>query len=235
MSSLTLDGVALDCPDAAVLAAFYADLLGTEIEFDRILANDGTVALWFQEVEHYLPSTWPTQGRGQMIHLDLAVPDVDAAIAVVTAFGGRVAEPREGYHAPIVIDPAGHPICLFPIDGSTAVVSGLTIDTNDVPTLSQFWHDLIGGELTQHVGWTSIDRSPAPSLYFQHVADYQPPTWPTQERGQQVHFDTHTTDREAQVSRAVALGATLRQVDDGFTVLLDPSGHPFCICDDDNR
>lgn len=68
-------------------------------------------------------------------------------------------------------------------------------------------------------------------IWFQKVEHYQPPTWPTQERGQQIHFDLHTDDRQSEVVRAVALGASIASEDAvGFTVMLDPAGHPLCIC-----
>lgn len=67
-------------------------------------------------------------------------------------------------------------------------------------------------------------------IWFQKVENYQPSTWPTQERGQQMHFDLHTDDRETEVIRAVAMGATIESEQTGFTVMKDPAGHPFCIC-----
>lgn len=67
-------------------------------------------------------------------------------------------------------------------------------------------------------------------IWFQKVDDYQPPSWPTQERGQQMHFDLHTDDRDGEIERAVSLGATVADRRTGYTVMKDPAGHPFCIC-----
>jgi hypothetical protein len=47
----------------------------------------------------------------------------------------------------------------------------------------------------------------------------------------QLHLDLMTEDLEADVARAVALGATLEEHQplDGVRVLRDPDGHPFCL------
>ena len=44
-----------------------------------------------------------------------------------------------------------------------------------------------------------------------------------------VHLDIETDDVEAEVARLVALGATLVEDRDGYAVLADPGGVPFCV------
>jgi hypothetical protein len=46
-----------------------------------------------------------------------------------------------------------------------------------------------------------------------------------------LHLDYEVTDLEAETQRAVPLGATLpvHQPQDNVRVLLDPTGHPFCL------
>jgi len=75
------------------------------------------------------------------------------------------------------------------------------------------------------------DGESAVEVWFQEIENYAAPTWPTQERGQQIHFDLEVDDRETMVSRAVELGAKKMSVEETFTVMLDPVGHPFCLCD----
>lgn len=62
--------------------------------------------------------------------------------------------------------------------------------------------------------------------------DYLSPTWPTQERGQQMHIDYLVDDLDKAVAQAEALGATVVDREPGryFVVMLDPAGHPFCLC-----
>jgi Glyoxalase-like domain len=72
---------------------------------------------------------------------------------------------------------------------------------------------------------------------FQQAPGYQAPVWPPVE-GQQrpmMHFDFQVGDLDTAVAEAVALGATVAtdQPQDNVRVLLDPAGHPFCLCRDD--
>jgi hypothetical protein len=50
-----------------------------------------------------------------------------------------------------------------------------------------------------------------------------------------MHFDFQVGDLDSAVADAVALGATVagHQPQDHVRVLLDPAGHPFCLCRDD--
>ena len=71
-------------------------------------------------------------------------------------------------------------------------------------------------------------------LVFQAADGYVPPVWPPAE-GQQrtmMHFDFQVGDLDSAVAEAVDLGATLadHQPQENVRVLLDPAGHPFCLC-----
>jgi catechol 2,3-dioxygenase-like lactoylglutathione lyase family enzyme len=118
--TISLGTICLDCHDAHAMARFYGGLLGwepTSTEDDWVLMRnpDGGVGLSFQAEEKYRPPTWPEEEGEQqkMIHLDVRVDDLDAALEVAVAAGGRLApyQPREDLR--IVLDPAGHPLCLF--------------------------------------------------------------------------------------------------------------------------
>ena len=47
-----------------------------------------------------------------MMHLDLQVQDLDAAVADAVALGARVAEFQPQDNGRVLLDPAGHPVCL---------------------------------------------------------------------------------------------------------------------------
>lgn len=47
--------------------------------------------------------------------------------------------------------------------------------------------------------------------------------------GPRVHVDIHTDDVSAEVSRLQALGATVAESHDDWTVMTDPAGLPFCV------
>lgn len=232
MATLKLDSIAVDCPEPVELAKFYADFLDVENRGDFFYLPGGLVEIWFQQVDDYQPPTWPTQERGQQVHFDFTVPDVGAAINKAVELGATRTERRDGYHYPILLDPAGHPFCL--IAGAEQLhpdLSAVNFDCDDPASLAGFYQGLIGGEVESHPEWVNLQWEGEISLSFQHAEGYQPPTWPTQERGQQIHIDFHTSDRQEHVHRAAELGAERLEVNKGFTVMLDRAGHPFCICD----
>ncbi len=112
-------GPAIEAPDPAALAAFYSRLLSWPV----VHAGPGTaivkppqdsVFLVFQLTEDYVPPVWPP-ARGQqrtMMHLDIQVEDLDAAVADAVALGARVAEFQPQDNVRVLLDPAGHPFCL---------------------------------------------------------------------------------------------------------------------------
>ncbi|MGV9502751.1 VOC family protein [Streptomyces sp. NPDC003642] len=63
-----------------------------------------------------------------------------------------------------------------------------------------------------------------------------PPVWPSGPGRQQmmVHLDIEVDDVARETARALTLGARLAQFQpqDDVRALLDPAGHPFCLCTD---
>jgi len=118
-------GVAIDCADAGPVARFYEQLLGFRIgDFDpprwaQLSDPDGGVHLNIQGDTRYRPPHWPEQDGqpGKMLHFEVQVDDVATAVAVAVDAGGREAawQPpdRDPTRIRIVLDPAGHPLCLF--------------------------------------------------------------------------------------------------------------------------
>lgn len=244
MATLSVDSIAVDCPDPVALASFYAGLLGVESRGDFVLLPNDQVEIWFQQVENYLPPTWPTQERGQQVHFEMVTNDIPAAVKRALELGATKADPQpDESEWTVMLDPAGHPFCLcIPFDNIDApphpdtevwvALAAVTFDCPDGEQLWKFYWQL--GELTpQDVNGMApaLVADTGLIVLIQQVDGYLAPTWPTQERGQQIHIDFHTSDRASQVARAEELGAKLQEVNKSFTVMLDPAGHPFCICD----
>jgi hypothetical protein len=116
MAKARVSGIAIDCPNAESLCAFYTALLGIERSSPDafMIGGDGdsAVEVWFQEVENYVPPTWPTQERGQQIHFDIDCEDRQASVARAIELGARVADDTPGQSFTVMIDPIGHPFCL---------------------------------------------------------------------------------------------------------------------------
>ncbi len=124
MSDARLRGITLDCVDADELAAFYVALLGWEI-VDRDprgwvqVAGDADVHINVQAEARYVEPVWPDEPGEQqkMLHFEIQVDDLPAAIERAIAAGGRLADHRPPDRDPdrirVMLDPAGHPLCLF--------------------------------------------------------------------------------------------------------------------------
>jgi Glyoxalase-like domain len=122
-------GPVLDASDPVGLAKFYEQLLGwTMVECEgprpgypledgwaKLRSPAETMKIEFQWEQHYVPPTWPpADGEQQMMmHLDIAVDNLDDGVAWAIELGAtKVAhQPQEG--VVVMLDPAGHPFCLF--------------------------------------------------------------------------------------------------------------------------
>lgn len=117
--SFHLATVNIDCADAEAMSAFYGRLLGWDVTYRDggfVLMQDpaGGTGLSFQEEAWYRAPVWPERPGGQdkMLHLDIKVNDLDAAVAHALAAGARLAEHQPRADLRIMLDPAGHPFCL---------------------------------------------------------------------------------------------------------------------------
>jgi predicted enzyme related to lactoylglutathione lyase len=107
--------IVLDCPDPAVLAKFYSEMLDWKVDPSEdwidIRAESGQ-CISFQKVEGYRSPAWPGQEVPQQMHLDVVVDDLDAAEAAVVALGATRHAEQPGTSFRVFLDPAGHPFCL---------------------------------------------------------------------------------------------------------------------------
>lgn len=118
--SFTLTGTNLDAPDAARLAGFYRRLLGWIIEVDEpgwvvLRPPGGGHTLNFQTEPRYVRPAWPA-GPGEpqmMMHLEISVDDLSAAVAQAVALGATLAGFQPQQDVRVCLDPAGHPFCLY--------------------------------------------------------------------------------------------------------------------------
>jgi catechol 2,3-dioxygenase-like lactoylglutathione lyase family enzyme len=117
---LRLRGVVLGTPEPVELAAFYARLLGVTYrskhpEWVVLRSPDGGAGLSFQREDPYVPPVWPAGPGDQamMVHLDVEVDDLPAAVAWAQECGARLAEHQPQDDVRVCLDPDGHPFCLY--------------------------------------------------------------------------------------------------------------------------
>ncbi|HCT80302.1 MAG TPA: glyoxalase [Micromonosporaceae bacterium] len=117
----------------------------------------------------------------------------------------------------------------------TGTLHGVIFDTADIKGLASFYSQLTGFK-EDYVDdyWITLKSDEGRRLAFQLAPDHVQPRWPDQRFPQQFHLDFLTPDMEGETARAISLGATrLEGGGDTWTVLADPSGHPFCVCAND--
>jgi catechol 2,3-dioxygenase-like lactoylglutathione lyase family enzyme len=111
----------------------------------------------------------------------------------------------------------------------------VALDTPDPPRLSAFYCALLGWTVERaDEDWITISGGSGARLAFQLAPDHVAPTWPDPAVPQQIHLDLAVDDLAAASAYAESLGARRLsgpEIQEGFVVLLDLSGHPFCLCD----
>jgi catechol 2,3-dioxygenase-like lactoylglutathione lyase family enzyme len=117
--------VTIDCADVGPVARFYERLLGFEVgdyappHWAQLWDPNGGIHLNVQGETWYEPPTWPEHlgEQAKMLHLEVEVDDVETAVATAIDAGGTQApwQPpdRDNQRLRVMLDPAGHPVCLF--------------------------------------------------------------------------------------------------------------------------
>ncbi|CAN5615507.1 VOC family protein [soil metagenome] len=112
MTAAHIKSVSFDCADAGRLAAFWAAVLGSDVEegatADKAFvepAGWGGPSIWFTRV----PEPKVAKNR---VHLDLRAPDGDreAEVARLVALGATVLARRD--HLTVLADPEGNELCV---------------------------------------------------------------------------------------------------------------------------
>src|SRR6185312_4245216 len=107
-------------------------------------------------------------------------------------------------------------------------LSTIVINTNNSAPLRDFWTAFLGTTVASaEDGFTWLAAEPGqPRIAFQEVAD------PTGGR-RRLHLDFEASDMDAEVARALELGATTVEEHTfpafRWMVLADPDGNEFCI------
>jgi len=130
---MRVTGPVLDAPDVAELTAFYQRFLGWEVEelegprsghppgdgWSRLCPRDRSTKIEIQFEANYERPVWPQQRghQGMQMHLDIWVNDVPVGVAWAIECGAIEAQSqpdgRDRSRLRVMLDPAGHPFCLW--------------------------------------------------------------------------------------------------------------------------
>jgi catechol-2,3-dioxygenase len=113
-------GMCLEAPDPQALADFYSAVLGWPVaqrdEHGAAIAlGEANAFISFQEAADYVRPAWPAEPGKQlmMMHIDVAVDDLAQAVAAAQELGATLAGSQPQDNCTVLLDPAGHPFCLY--------------------------------------------------------------------------------------------------------------------------
>jgi catechol 2,3-dioxygenase-like lactoylglutathione lyase family enzyme len=128
--SMRISGPTIDSGDPIALAEFYERLLGWPIVrqegprpgnppadgWAMLRSPDGSMKIEVQWEQHHRAPTWPSKSGEptMMMHLDIGVADLDVGVRWATEQGATLADHQPQVGVRVMIDPDGHPFCLFP-------------------------------------------------------------------------------------------------------------------------
>jgi len=118
-------------------------------------------------------------------------------------------------------------------------LGNIMVDCNDEQGLCEFYHKLLRWEKSKMFGRPALIKDGIVFLFIEED-DYVPPTWPEEEGKQQkqMHFDFQVANVPEAVKYAQSLGAKKAASQFGgneWATMIDPAGHPFCLCAQDNK
>ena len=127
--AMRVSGPTLDAADPIALAAFYERLLGWAIVrregprpgqpstdgWAMLRSPSGDMKLEVQWEPNHRPPVWPSVDGEQlmMMHLDIGVAHLEAGVSWAEAQGATLADHQPQDDVRVMLDPEGHPFCLF--------------------------------------------------------------------------------------------------------------------------
>ena len=119
-------------------------------------------------------------------------------------------------------------------------LGNVMVDCDDEQRLCEFYHKLLGWEKSKMFGRPALSNEDGIVFLFIEEKDYVPPIWPEEKGKQQkqMHFDFQVSDVAEAVKYAESLDAVKAKLQfggDEWVTMLDPAGHPFCLCSEDSE
>lgn len=119
---------------------------------------------------------------------------------------------------------------------NTATLAMVNLDCDRPRALAEFYHRVLGWEITHSTDEYAMISGEGAPIGFGRVEGYRPPAWPDTASGasrKRFHLDLSVADLDAAEARCLEFGAAKPEFQPGgdrWRVLIDPAGHPFCVC-----
>ena len=115
-----------------------------------------------------------------------------------------------------------------------ASLAMVNLDCADPKALAAFYGEALGWEIAHSEDEYAMISGDGVSIGFGRVEDYRAPEWPGSDAApKRYHLDLYVDDLVKVETRFLELGAVKPEFQPGggrWHVLLDPGGHPFCLC-----
>lgn len=114
-----------------------------------------------------------------------------------------------------------------------ASLAMVNLDCAAPSALAAFYGQILGWEVTHNEDAYALISDATTSIGFGLVDGYEPPAWPDGGSAKRFHLDFYVDSLESAELACVELGANVAEFQPGgerWRVLIDPGGHPFCIC-----
>ncbi|SCG68830.1 VOC family protein [Micromonospora humi] len=235
--TIDLFAISVDAWEPQRLAGFWAGLLGREPADDPrdglTLPPDGEAGLRIR----FLPAQTPKVGQNR-VHLDLTSATSQGqreTVARAIELGGRHADiGQRGDEGHVVLaDGEGNEFCVLEAGNTFLAGCGFVgaVNCDGSQAVGYFWHEALGWPLVWDQDEETAIQSPRGGA---KITWSGPPLLPRHGRDR-IHLDVAPPaggDREAEVDRLLALGATRvgtgrHAADD--VVVADPDGNEFCV------
>jgi predicted enzyme related to lactoylglutathione lyase len=251
---LRLRHITFACEEPRRLAEFWGGVLGYDVEergqsWAAVDARGGGPELLFNRVPKSPTIELP-------VHLDVNAPDREAEVARLVGLGARIVvtkneqagELRQTWT--VMRDPEGNGFCVQGPDPRRPhpYIGNITFSCAEPRrVVGPFWSQALGwpeqeipADFLQMLRDANVDvdrefyafyairesDTSAPRLLFQRREKSRPESHP-------IHLDLVADDREHEVERLVAAGASVVETKtrdrQTWTVLRDPEGTPFCV------
>ena len=249
---LTLNHITFACANERLVAEFWAAVLGYDTgpsgeSWEATDPRGEGPSLFFNRLTKSPTIELP-------IHLDVNVPDREAHVERIRGLGASLVETKTMRVGPleetwtVLRDPEGNGFCVQGPDPRKGhpYVGNVTFSCAEPVELGRFWSQALGwpeedvsDDFLQQLREAGVDEREFTAYYGTRPPDGGRPRFLFQRREKSrpdsypLHLDFTADDREAELERLTALGATIVETKTNeqqtWTVIRDPDGNPFCV------
>lgn len=116
--------------------------------------------------------------------------------------------------------------------GAIASLVVVDLECADPAVLAEFYRQVLGWDVTLHGPEFAEISGGGNRILFSRVEGYEGPGWPDSLAPKRYHLCLQADHVAEAVEHCLELGAekpVFQPGGDRWTVLIDPSGHPFCL------